>query len=84
MPISPAGELVGVGLHAFFDAGDTWYESLKAGKSWQSFGAGVHLNLDKQQFRFEAASASPLFVSDDMTHGYAAMAKKTPPDFEGK
>jgi enoyl-CoA hydratase/carnithine racemase len=37
-----------------------------------------------EALRFEAASASPLFVSDDMTHGYAAMAKKQTPDFEGK
>jgi enoyl-CoA hydratase/carnithine racemase len=36
-----------------------------------------------EALRFEAASASPLFVSDDMTKGYAAMAKKQAPDFEG-
>ncbi len=36
-----------------------------------------------EALRFEAASASPLFVSDDMTKGYAAMAKKQTPDFEG-
>ena len=33
---------------------------------------------------FEAASASPLFTSDDMTKGYAAMAEKRDPGFEGK
>jgi enoyl-CoA hydratase/carnithine racemase len=33
---------------------------------------------------FEAASASPLFVSDDMAKGYAAMAEKRDPGFEGK
>ena len=33
---------------------------------------------------YEAASASPLFVSDDMTKGYAAMAEKRDPGFEGK
>ncbi|MGI9592210.1 MAG: enoyl-CoA hydratase/isomerase family protein [Myxococcota bacterium] len=37
-----------------------------------------------EALRFEAASASPLFVSDDMTKGYAAMAKKQDPTFEGK
>ena len=37
-----------------------------------------------EALRFEAASASPLFVSDDMTQGYAAMAKKQDPTFEGK
>ncbi len=36
-----------------------------------------------EALRFEAASASPLFVSDDMTKGYAAMAQKQAPDFEG-
>jgi enoyl-CoA hydratase len=36
-----------------------------------------------EALRFEAASASPLFVSEDMTKGYAAMAKKQTPDFEG-
>ena len=37
-----------------------------------------------EALRFEAASAAPLFVSDDMTKGYAAMAAKEPADFEGK
>ena len=36
-----------------------------------------------EALRFEAASASPLFVSEDMTKGYAAMANKEPPDFQG-
>lgn len=34
--------------------------------------------------RFEAASAAPLFTSDDMTEGYRAMAAKEPAKFEGK
>jgi enoyl-CoA hydratase/carnithine racemase len=37
-----------------------------------------------EALRFEAASASPLFVSDDMAEGYKAMAAKTPANFEGK
>jgi enoyl-CoA hydratase/carnithine racemase len=37
-----------------------------------------------EALRFEAASASPLFTSDDMTKGYAAMAEKRDPGFEGK
>ena len=37
-----------------------------------------------EALRFEAASASPLFISDDMAKGYAAMAEKQKPDFEGK
>jgi enoyl-CoA hydratase/carnithine racemase len=37
-----------------------------------------------EALRFEAASASPLFVSDDMARGYAAMAEKRDAEFEGK
>jgi len=37
-----------------------------------------------EAMRFEAASASVLFTSDDMTLGYKAMAEKRDPDFEGK
>lgn len=37
-----------------------------------------------EALRFEAASAAPLFTSDDMTEGYRAMAAKQPPEFEGK
>lgn len=56
MPISPNGELVGAGIHLFFDAGDAWFNGADPGRALQSFGAGFHLNLDKQQFRFEAAN----------------------------
>lgn len=34
--------------------------------------------------RFQAASASPLFVSDDMAAGYRTLATKEPGEFEGK
>jgi enoyl-CoA hydratase len=37
-----------------------------------------------EALRFEAASAAPLFTSDDMARGYEAMAKKQKPEFEGK
>lgn len=37
-----------------------------------------------EALRFEAASAAPLFTSDDMTEGYRAMAAKQPAEFEGK
>jgi enoyl-CoA hydratase/carnithine racemase len=37
-----------------------------------------------EALRFEAASASPLFASEDMAQGYQAMAEKRDPDFEGK
>jgi enoyl-CoA hydratase len=37
-----------------------------------------------EALRFEAASASPLFTSDDMALGYKAMAAKEEAEFEGK
>ena len=37
-----------------------------------------------EALQFEAASASQLFVSDDMTKGYARLGSKTDPEFEGK
>jgi enoyl-CoA hydratase/carnithine racemase len=37
-----------------------------------------------EALRFEAASAAPLFTSDDMAQGYQAMAEKKKPNFEGK
>ncbi len=55
MPISPNGELVGVGLHLFTDAGDSWFDGDEAGRAMQSWGAGIHLNLSTNQFRFEVA-----------------------------
>ncbi len=57
MQISPKGEMVGTGIHLFYDAGDAWFHGAEAGKALQSYGAGIHFNLDKQQFRFEAAKA---------------------------
>ncbi len=55
MPISPQGELVGVGIHFFADAGDAWFDRTDSGRAMQSAGAGLHLNLDTLQLRFEAA-----------------------------
>jgi outer membrane protein assembly factor BamA len=57
MPISPRGEMVGAGIHLFYDSGDAWFEGADPGRALQSYGAGIHLNMDKQQFRFEAAKA---------------------------
>ena len=37
-----------------------------------------------EALRFEAASAAPLFTSDDMAQGYKAMTEKKTPEFEGK
>ena len=44
----------------------------------------LELGLFTRSLRFEAASASQMFVSDDMTQGYKAMAEKRDADFEGK
>jgi len=55
MPISPQGEMVGFGLHAFADAGDAWYDGAESGRAQQSYGAGAHFNIDRLQLRFEAA-----------------------------
>jgi len=57
MAISPRGEMVGIGVHLFYDVGDAWFVGADPGRSLQSYGAGIHLNIDKQQFRFEAAKA---------------------------
>lgn len=55
MRISPKGDLAGVGLHAFADAGDAWWDGRDPGSALRSWGAGIHLNLDRRQLRFEAA-----------------------------
>ena len=55
MPISPKGEMVGMGLHVFGDAGDTWHDSTEPGRALQSWGGGVHINIDRMQLRFEGA-----------------------------
>ena len=58
MPISAKGEMVGVGLHLFGDAGDAWHDGLDPGLAVQSWGGGLHLNIDKVQLRFEGAKTS--------------------------
>jgi len=55
MPVTPSGENVGFGLHAFYDAGDAWFDGGDPGRALQSFGAGCHVNLFTWQLRFEAA-----------------------------
>jgi outer membrane protein assembly factor BamA len=55
MPISPKGELVGLGLHLFADAGDAWYHGADPHGPSRSWGGGAHFNLDTLQLRFEAA-----------------------------
>lgn len=55
MPIAPNGESVGLGLHAFADGGQAWYEGAEAGDPVFTWGVGAHVNLDTYQLRFEAA-----------------------------
>ena len=55
MRISPKGDLAGVGVHLFADAGDTWFYGADPAAALQSWGAGIHLNIDRVQIRFEAA-----------------------------
>jgi len=56
MPISPQGELIGFGLHAFADWGDAWFDGAEAGKARRGLGLGAHINVTTFQFRFEAAN----------------------------
>ena len=57
MPVAVTGEQVGLGLHAFTDVGDAFYDDLsdKNPRALFSFGAGAHINLLTWQLRFEAA-----------------------------
>ena len=55
MPISPQGEMIGFGLHAFADAGDTWFDGASSGEAKKDFGVGAHLLLGTMQLRFEVA-----------------------------
>ena len=55
MPIAPNGESVGLGLHAFADGGQAWYDGAEAGDPVFTWGAGAHVTLDTWQLRFEAA-----------------------------
>lgn len=55
MPISPNGQVIGIGIHFFADAGDTWFEGRDAGDARFSWGAGIHFNVATLQFRFEYA-----------------------------
>ena len=57
MPVAVTGEQVGLGLHAFTDVGDAFYDlpDEPDPRALFSFGAGVHLNLLTWQLRFEAA-----------------------------
>jgi outer membrane protein assembly factor BamA len=55
MPISPQGELLGFGLHAFADAGDTWFDGATSSRANRDIGLGAHLLIGTYQLRFEVA-----------------------------
>ena len=57
MPVAITGEQVGLGLHAFTDVGDAFYEDANENnpRALFSYGGGVHLNLLTWQLRFEVA-----------------------------
>lgn len=55
LPVAVTGEVVGFGLHAFFDVGDAWWDGADPGRALQSVGLGAHLSLLSLQLRFEAA-----------------------------
>ncbi len=55
VPISPGGESVGLGLHAFVDGGQAWWDGARPGDPVVTWGAGAHVSLDTWQLRFEAA-----------------------------
>ena len=55
MPVAVTGETVGLGLHAFCDVGDAYFEDREESRAMVSFGAGTHISLLSWQLRFEAA-----------------------------
>ena len=55
MPISGDGRVIGIGLHAFADRGDAWFDGADPGDGHFSWGGGAHVNISAQQFRFEIA-----------------------------
>jgi outer membrane protein assembly factor BamA len=57
MPVAVTGEVVGLGLHAFTDVGDAFFDDRvdTDPRALFSYGAGVHVNLLTWQLRFEAA-----------------------------
>ena len=54
MPISADGRVIGVGLHAFVDAGSAWWNG-ETSDPLYSWGAGTHFGVSDHQFRFEVA-----------------------------
>jgi outer membrane protein assembly factor BamA len=56
MPISAEGHVIGIGLHAFTDAGTTWLDG-ETKEPLYGFGAGFHINVAVHQFRFEMAKS---------------------------
>jgi len=54
MPISGDGRVIGIGLHAFGDAGANWWND-QTDDTLFSYGGGAHINISDHQFRFELA-----------------------------
>ena len=57
MPVAITGEQVGLGVHAFTDVGDAFFDDrvIHNPRALFSWGGGAHLNLLTWQLRFEAA-----------------------------
>ncbi|MBU0741794.1 BamA/TamA family outer membrane protein [bacterium] len=54
MTISGDGRVIGIGLHAFGDAGSNWWDGDRRGTLY-GYGGGAHINISDHQFRFELA-----------------------------
>lgn len=55
MPLSPDGQVFGIGAHLFADGGDTWFKGATSNPMRWDWGGGVHLLLATLQLRFEVA-----------------------------
>ncbi len=54
MPITADGRVIGIGLHAFADLGNDWFDG-SGRPPLYSYGAGFHIGISDHQFRFEIA-----------------------------
>ncbi len=54
MTISGDGRVIGIGLHAFADAGSNWWDE-ETRSTLYSWGGGAHFGISDHQFRFEVA-----------------------------
>jgi len=56
MPLAADGQVFGLGVHAFVDAGDAWFKGAGSGETKVGYGGGLHLCLASYQLRFEFAA----------------------------